>query len=104
MEGEIKKGQEQSFEEQMLLAKALYDAVDARNDFTERLGGFEDFAAVHQYVDGNREKYDKLEDACNEVRKKFDETVTDKKPFVEHLRNIGETKLADRITRMFRVR
>jgi len=103
MEGEPKKEQELSFEKQISLAKTLYDAVDARNEFTERLGGFDDFAAVHQYVDNNRAKYDALDNTFEDARKKFDELVTDKKALVEHLRNIGENVLVDRITQMFGV-
>ena len=101
MEGEPKKEQELSFEEQINLAKTLYGAADARNEFIEKLGGFDDFAAVHQYVDNNRAKYDALDDTFEDTRKKFDEVVTDKKALVEHLRSMGENTLADRITRMF---
>lgn len=103
MESEPKKEQGLSFEEQTNLAKAVYDAADARNEFTERLGGFDDFAAVHQHVDNNRAKYDALAKTFEDARKKFDETVTDKKALVEYLQGIGEKNLADRIKRMFSV-
>ena len=95
---------EPSFEEQVHLAKELSDAVDARNDFIERMGGFDDFAAVHQHVDGNREAYDELEKSVNTTRKNLDESISDKRGLVEYLRNIHEDALADRIARMFEVK
>ena len=79
-------------------------AVDARNNFIKSFGGFDDFADVHQHVDDNREKYDKLEEAVSLARKNLDETVSDKKALVEHLRSTDEDRLADRIAQMFVVK
>ena len=93
-----------SLEEQVDLAQALSDAVDVRNDFIQRMGGFDDFADVHQYVDDNRARYDELEAVFSEARKKFDEAVMDKKALTVHLRQQGQTELADRIKSMFSVR
>ena len=57
------------FEKQVSLAETLSNAVNARNDFIEMMGGFDDFAGVHQHVSGNRERYDKLEEAISLARK-----------------------------------
>lgn len=93
-----------SLETQTRFAQALSEAVDARNDFIERLGGFDDFADVHQHVDGNREKFDALENAYEIARKTFNDAVTDKKALIKHLRNLNQKALAERIIRMFSVR
>ena len=92
------------FEKQVSLAESLSNAVNARNDFIEMMGGFDDFADVHQHVSGNRERYDKLEEAVSLTRKDLDETVSDKRALVEYLRSTNENQLADRIVRMFEVK
>lgn len=92
-----------NFEQWTELARQLSDAVDARNDFITKLGGFDDFADVHQYVDGNREKYDALESVANSARDVLEREVADKPALVAHLREIGSVELANRISRMFDV-
>ena len=94
---------ELSFEEKTSLAKALFEAVNARNNFTEMHGGFDDFAAVHQHVGDNRKIYDEMESAVTNARKEFDEKVSDKKQFLEDLRNSGEVETADMMALMFSI-
>jgi len=94
---------ELSFDEKASLAKSLFDAVNTRNNFIEMHGGFDDFAAVHQHVGDNRKIYDEMESAVTNARKEFDEKVSDKKQFLENLRNSGEVETADMIASMFSI-
>lgn len=98
---ENQQEQEPTFEQQLELAKALSNAVDERNDFIKRQGGFDTFAEVGQYVWDARDSYDKMEENVSKTRQEFDKKVIDKKEFVNKLINIGENKLADRISKMF---
>jgi len=95
--------QELSFDQQVELAKVLFNTVDERNVFTKRQGGFDTFAEVGQHVEGMRDEYDKLEAAVSSARKDFDEKISDKKEFVKKLRDAGEDDLADTIGRMFSI-
>ncbi len=104
MEGEHTEPQLLSLDEQVNLARTLSKAVDAANEFVARMGGFDDFAEVHQHVDDNRAQFDALEKARNEARQTFDEMVRDKPALVKHLRGLNEIELADRIKRMFQIR
>ena len=92
-----------SFEQQLELAKILSDAVDKRNDFIKRQGGFDTFAEAGQYMEGMRDAYDKMENEVLKARREFDEKVSNKKEFVDRLRKAGEDTLADKITRMFNI-
>jgi hypothetical protein len=103
MEGEEKMEKKLPIELQVKLAHDLSNAVDARNRFIEEMGGFDDFAEVHQYVGNNRERYDRLEGAVAEARKNLKQRVQNKRAFVEHLRSINEEALAKRISEIFSV-
>lgn len=93
--------EELSFDKKVSLAKAVFDAVNTRNNFTEMHGGFDDFAEVWQHVGDNRKVFDEMESAVTNARKEFDEKISDKKQFVEDLRNLGEVEVADMISSMF---
>lgn len=95
--------QELSFDEKVALAETLFEAVNARNDFTERHGGFDDFADVHQHIGDNRKKFDEMEVVVTEARKEFDEKITDKKQFMEDLISKGDVDLANLISLMFNI-
>lgn len=95
---------EVSFEDAFLLAKALLDAVKARNKYTDGFGGFDDFADVHQHVGNRREVYDGLVSAYNDARKAFDDQVKNKLGFVKKLEEHGDTELAKSIRAMFNLR
>ena len=95
--------QELPFDQQLELAKVLFDAVDERNVFIKIQGGFDTFAEVGQYIKGMKDAYDKMEEDVSKARREFDEKVFDKKGFVNKLREIGENDLVDRITSMFGV-
>lgn len=90
-----------SFDQQLELAEVLFSAVDERNDFIKRQGGFDTFAEVGQYVEGMRDVYDKMEEDVIRVRREFDEKVLDKKEFVNKLRKMSKDDLADTIASMF---
>ena len=95
--------QELSFNQQAELAKALFDAINARNNFIKGQGGFDTFAEVGQHVDGMREAYESLEAVVSEARSEFDEKITDKSKFVNELKDSGEEDVADAIASMFGV-
>ncbi|MBI4114579.1 MAG: hypothetical protein HY445_01910 [Candidatus Niyogibacteria bacterium] len=92
-----------SFEEQLVLAKALFHGVDKRNMFIEGHGGFDTFAEAWQHVGDNRAVYDELEAAVTRARQELDEKIPDKKVFVGQLSDAGHEDLAKRIARMFGV-
>ncbi len=94
---------ELSFEEQLSLAKNLFQSVDDRNLFIKRQGGFDTFAEAGQYVEGMRETYDRMEDAVTAARAEFDRKVADKKTFIKNLEEAGDEKLAVMISSMFGV-
>ncbi|VAW31997.1 hypothetical protein MNBD_CPR01-82, partial [hydrothermal vent metagenome] len=52
--------QELSFDQQVELASKLFKAVNGRNDFIKRQGGFDTFAEVGQYIEGIRDAYDQM--------------------------------------------
>lgn len=93
--------QELSFDQQVELAKVLFNVVDKRNIFTEQQGGFDTFAEVGQHVDGMRDTYNKLEEDVNTARQDFDEKISNKKEFFKKLKDAGENNLSDTIGRMF---
>ncbi|MEK9175036.1 MAG: hypothetical protein AAB795_00415 [Patescibacteria group bacterium] len=96
--------QELSFDQKLILAQTLNRAVDNRNTFIQRQGGFDNFAEVGQHTDNLRSVYDDLERAVTNARKEFDENVHNKKEFVQQLKNIGENNnLAIRISSIFAV-
>lgn len=90
----------QKMEEWASLARALAKANDERNLFTERFGGFDNFAEVWQYVGDNRKLYDKLADKAEGALKRVEEEVSDKKVLVKYLKSLGEKKLARRMSRI----
>src|SRR3989338_10571209 len=92
---------ESSFDEMVILAQALDEAVDKRNLFILRQGGFDTFAEVGQHVEGMRAEYDKMEDEVFRAREEFDSKVSDKNEFFKKLRDAGNNDLADRIEKMF---
>ncbi|MBX4200361.1 hypothetical protein KW790_02805 [Candidatus Parcubacteria bacterium] len=104
MDKEFNQEAEISMEGQAELARSLSEAVDAREEFIDKLGGFDDFAEVHQYVGDNREVYNSLDDEVSRIRKELDEKVLDKKVLVDYLVSHDEAKLAARISRMFGVK
>lgn len=96
---------EASFEAQLSLAKSIFDAVNARNGFVRSHGGdFDTFAESWQHVGDMRAQYDRLEDAVTKARAEFDESVLDKKVFVEQARSAGNEDLADMVASMFGVK
>lgn len=95
--------QELSFDEKFSLAKTLFNAVNTRNNFTEKYGGFDDFAEVHQHVGDNRQVFDKMDSAVITARKEFDEKIIDKKQFVEDLISREDIELANMIGLMFNI-
>lgn len=95
--------QELSFDQQVALATNLFKAVDDRNVFIERQGGFDTFAEVGQHVGDMRFVYDEMENAVSIARQEFDEKISDKKEFVKQLRIAGNDAIADLIARMFSV-
>ncbi|MEK7642198.1 MAG: hypothetical protein AAB392_00155 [Patescibacteria group bacterium] len=103
MESDPNQNPTLSLEEQVDLVKKLLDAVDVREKFIERMGGFDDFADVHQHVGDNRKQYDELWATYEAARNEFDQKISDKKVLVEHLRKVDK-RSADRIAMMFRVR
>lgn len=98
-----RENRELSFDEQLTLATVLLQAVDKRNRFVEGYGGFDTFAEAWQHVGDNRAVYDELEKAAARARQELDEKITDKKAFVEQLRNAGHEDFANRIASMFGV-
>ena len=96
--------QELSFDQKIALATALNKAVDERNIFIKRQGGFDTFAEVGQHVGDMKASYDTLEDDVSRARQEFDSKIHNKKEFVEKLRGLEENALADRIASMFGVR
>jgi len=94
---------ELSFEEQVALATTLFQAVDDRNVFIQRQGGFDTFAEVGQHVNDMRSVYDKMEEKVSVARQEFDEKVVDKNAFVSQLRSVGNDALAGVIASMFGV-
>lgn len=92
--------QELSFNEQTQLAQKLFNAVNERNDYIKRQGGFDTFAVTSNFGNG-REIYSGMEKAVSVARKEFDEKVIDKKEFFKKLRSVNETDLADTISSMF---
>ncbi len=100
---ENQQEQELSFDQQVELAKVLFNAVNDRNAFIKRQGGFDTFAEVGQHVNGMRNAYDEMEAAVSSARQDFDEKISDKKEFVKKLKDIGEDDLANTISRMFSV-
>lgn len=98
------ENQELSFNEQLELARKLFESVDERENFVKGFGGFDDFADVHQHVGNNRMVYDTLDDDVLKARKEFDEKVSDKGKFIEELITRGEERLAERIASMFSIR
>ncbi len=97
------KERELSFEEQLVLAEVLLQAVDRRNRFTEGFGGFDTFAEAWQHVGDNRKVYDELEASVTQARRELDEKISDKKSFVDQLRNTGHEDFAKSISSMFGV-
>jgi len=95
--------QELSFDQKVALATTLFQAVDDRNVFIQRQGGFDTFAEVGQHVGDMRSVYDEMENAVSIARQEFDEKISDKKEFVKQLRIAGNDALADLIARMFSV-
>ncbi|MEK7117960.1 MAG: hypothetical protein AAB861_04305 [Patescibacteria group bacterium] len=96
--------QEPTLEEQVSLAKTLSEAVDRRNFLTEHYPELDDLSVFVNASAENRNLYEGLEDAANRAREAFDKAVLNKNKLVEHLRKIGENKLADRIVMMFGVK
>jgi len=96
--------QEPSFDEMVILAQALDEAVDKRNLFILRQGGFDTFAEVGQHVEGMRAEYDKMEDEVSRAREEFDSKVSDKNEFFKKLREGGNNDLADKTEKMFGVK
>lgn len=94
---------ELSFDQYLELAEVLSNAVDERNVFIKRQGGFDTFAEAGQYIEGMRDAYDKMEEDISKARREFDERVFDKKEFVNKLRGAGKNDLADTIASMFSV-
>lgn len=85
------------FEEQIQLAKDFIEVVDNHSGLD-----FDTFAEVGQHVEGAREEYDRMSALISERRKKFNESVLDKKAFAEKLRASGEVELAEEIERLFK--
>ncbi len=98
-----KQEQELTFDQQVALATNLFKAVDDRNVFIKRQGGFDTFAEVGQHVGDMRSDYDKMENTVSITRQEFDEKVSNKKEFVKKLRIAGNDVLADLVIRMFSV-
>lgn len=97
------EGHELSFDEKVALADVLFKAVDDRNVFIQRQGGFDTFAEAGQHVGGMRDAYDEMEKAVSDARRDVDEKISDKEGFVRQLREAGRDDLADMSARMFRV-
>lgn len=98
------QGQELTLEEQVNLARVLNEAVDNRNALTRNYPDWDDLIVFVNASPENRSHYEGLERVANDARDKFDKMTVDKKALVEHLKKIGESDLADRITMMFSVR
>src|SRR3989344_2912469 len=95
---------EQSFEENLALAKALSRAIDRREEYPKMHGGsFDTFAESFANLPEYREPYDKLCDEAEKLRKEFAEKVADKKEFVQKAREAGEDEIAGLIGMMFSV-
>lgn len=90
-----------SFEDQLALATALFEAVDARNEFTDSFGGFDSFAEMGQHVGDNRKIHDELQNKFADLRKEFDTKIPNKSVLVEQLKAAGKNKVAERIEKMF---
>ncbi len=100
---ENKQEKELPFNEQVELAKNLFKAVEDRNIFIERQGGFDSFADSGQYVESIKDAHDEMEEAIDKAKKEIDEKVSDKEGFVGRLKEAGENDLADLIAGMFGV-
>lgn len=87
-----------SFEDQLALATALFEAVDARNEFTD---SFDSFAEVGQHIGDNRKIHDELQNKFADLRKEFDTKIPNKSVLVEQLKAAGKNKVAERIEKMF---
>ena len=94
---------EATFEQNLMLAGALREAVNTRNTFVRRQGGFDTFAEVGQYGEGMRSQYDAMEDKVTRLRAEFDVQVKDKRAFVDRVRSTGNEELAGLIGSMFGV-
>lgn len=103
MEKSSNENVELTFDQQVALADVLYKAVDDRNVFVQRQGGFDTFAEAGQYLGGMRDAYDDMEKAVFAARNEVDEKISDKEEFVRQLRGEGRDDLADMIASMFRV-
>ena len=77
--------------------------VNTRNEFIRGQGGFDTFAEMGQYVEGVKDRYDKMEEDVTRNRAEFDEKVIDKESFVAELRDDNREDLADLMARMFRL-
>ncbi len=100
------EGQQNNFslEEQLSLARKLYEAVQERNQFSTRYPGSDDLTVFLNASPENRQSYEEMERRANELRKEFDESVSDKRSIVEQLRSGGEDEIADMIALMFGVK
>lgn len=87
---EEKGNQEKSFEYEVALAQALLNAINERNDFVHRQGGFDTFAEAGQYTPGMKEAYDQMEKAVGDAREAFDTGVSDKAAVVEQMKKTDE--------------
>jgi len=101
--GEMPPNQEKElpFEEQVALATKLIQTTDERNRFIEGFGGFDNFAEAWQHVDDNRARYDEYEKKVLLLRQEIQDKISDKKAFVEQLKEAGHDTLADQIAKMF---
>lgn len=101
---EKKETETLSFESQLVLAKALFEAVDKRENFVKAHGGdFDTFAESWANLEEPRAEYDALDEVAENARKEVDEKISDKKEFVKKLKESGEKELAERISSMFGV-
>lgn len=93
--------QEPTIQEQVNLAKVLCEANDKRNNLTEQYPELNDLSVFVNSSPENHNEYERLEQEANEALKTFDKKVANKNTLVKHLREVGEEKLADRISTIF---
>jgi uncharacterized radical SAM superfamily Fe-S cluster-containing enzyme len=87
--------EEINFEQSLILAKNLKEAITNRNNFVEGFGGSDVFYSAIVHIDDNRKRYDALQAKYDLAKEAFDHGVKDRKKLVKKLRSVNENELAD---------
>ena len=88
--------------EQMDLARKLFDAVNKRSDFINAQGGLDNIGDPAWFNGEEIKKgFEQIQQAVVDAQKEFEGKVPDKKQFMQQLRENDHDTMADSIERLF---